>query len=171
MQGKTQIDHLSWNLTINWKLLGAMFFTLSKTVQALIFCESQPLIEKLLRAKILASPQTVQDSDFYLTHVLVGSALDLHLSVCVSVCVCVCDQLTKLFNIFGSGWDIFLKSFGDIPKMFVHYFQILVNFLYVCHSVILLTSLLKLDKYRDIFSSGWYIFLKIFGGIPWMLVH
>ena len=29
-------------------------------------------------------------------------------------------QLTKLFNIFGSGWDIFLKSFGDITRMFLH---------------------------------------------------
>ena len=66
---------------------------------------------------------------------LVGAALDLHLSVCVSVCVSVCGQLTKLFNIFGSAWDIFLKFFGDIPGMFVHKFQIISNFLYVCQSV------------------------------------
>ena len=38
----------------------------------------------------------------------------------VSVRPCVCGQLTKLFNIFGSGLDIFLKSSGDIPRMFVH---------------------------------------------------
>ena len=36
---------------------------------------------------------------------------------CVSVRMCVRLQLTKLFNISGSGWDIFLKSFliGDFP--------------------------------------------------------
>ena len=27
---------------------------------------------------------------------------------------------TQLVNIFDSGWYIFLKSFGDIPGMFVH---------------------------------------------------
>ena len=37
--------------------------------------------------------------------------------------------------------------------MLVHYFQIILNFLCVCQSVCLLTSLLKLDKYRDISSS------------------
>ena len=31
-----------------------------------------------------------------------------------------------------SWWDIFLKFFGDIPDMFVHYFQIITNFVYVC---------------------------------------
>ena len=40
--------------------------------------------------------------------------------VSLSVYVCVCDQLTKLFNIFGSGRDIFLKSFRDNPAMCLH---------------------------------------------------
>ena len=53
----------------------------------------------------------------------------------------------------------------------VHLFQIVLNFLYVCQSVIWLTFLLKLHKYWDISSSGWDIFLKFFGDIPGMLVH
>ena len=36
----------------------------------------------------------------------------------------------------------------------------LTNFLYVCQSISCLTSLLRLDKCRDIPCSGWYIFLK-----------
>ena len=55
--------------------------------------------------------------------------------------------------------------------MFVHLFQIILNFMYVCQSVSWLTSLLKLDKLKDMSSSGWDIFLKFFGDIPGMLVH
>ena len=55
--------------------------------------------------------------------------------------------------------------------MFLHKIQIFLNFLYVCQSFSWLTSLLKLDKYKDISSSEWYIFLKLFGDIPGMLVH
>ena len=65
----------------------------------------------------------------------------------------------------------FWNFFGDIAGMFVPYFQIISNFLYICQSVSWLTSLLKLNKSRDISSSGWYIFLKFFGDIPGMLVH
>ena len=57
------------------------------------------------------------------------------------------------------------------PGMLVHKLQITLNFLYVCQSVSWLTSLLKLDKYRHISSSGWDIFLNCFGDIPGMLVH
>ena len=60
---------------------------------------------------------------------------------------------------------------GDIPEMFVIFFQILKKFLYVCQSVSWLTSLLKLDKYRDISCSWWNIFLNFFGHIPEMFVH
>ena len=55
--------------------------------------------------------------------------------------------------------------------MFLHLFQIVVNFLYVCQSVSWLTSLLKLDKYRDISSSGRDIFLKFSGDTHGMLAH
>ena len=80
-------------------------------------------------------------------------------------------KLDKSRDISSSGWDIFLKFFGDIPGMLVHYFQIIPNFLYVCQSVSWLTHLRILDKYRDISSSAWDIFLIFFGDIPWMLVH
>ena len=50
--------------------------------------------------------------------------------------------------------------------MFLHFFQIVTHFLYVCQSISWLTSLLKLDKYRDISCSWWDIFLKVFGDIP-----
>ena len=80
-------------------------------------------------------------------------------------------KLDNYRDIFSSGWNIFWKFFGGIPGMFVHYFQIIPNLLYVCQSVSWLTSLLKLDKSRDISSSGWDIFLKFFEDIPRMLVH
>ena len=74
-------------------------------------------------------------------------------------------------NISCSGWEIFLKIFGDIPWMFLHHFPIIINCLYVCQSVSGLTSLLKLCKYRDITSSGWDIFLKSFGDFTGIFVH
>ena len=80
-------------------------------------------------------------------------------------------KLDKYRDISSSGWDIFPKFFGDIPGMLVHQFQIIPNFLYVCQSVSWLTHLLKLDKYRDISSSAWDIFLNFFGDISGMLVH
>ena len=95
----------------------------------------------------------------------------LVLSVCPSVSSFAFEQLTKLFDIFASGWHIFLKSFGDIPRMFLHYFQIIPYFLYVCQAVSWLTFLLKLYKYRDFSSSVWDIFLKFFGGIHGIFVH
>ena len=53
-------------------------------------------------------------------------------------------------GIARSGWAMFLKFFGHIPEMFVHFFEIILIFLYVCQSVIWLTFLLKLNKYWDI---------------------
>ena len=57
-------------------------------------------------------------------------------------------------DISGSECAIFLNLFGDIPRMLLHHFQRILNFLYGCQSVSWLTFLLKLDKYRDISSSG-----------------
>ena len=74
-------------------------------------------------------------------------------------------------DISCSGWDIFLKFFGDIPWMLVHYFQIILKFSYVSQSVCLLTSMLKLDKCRDISCFGWAISLEIFGDILRMFSH
>ena len=54
----------------------------------------------------------------------------------------------------------YLSDFlGDIPEMLAHFLQMTLNFLYVCQSVSLLTSLRKSDKYMDISSSGSDIFL------------
>ena len=50
---------------------------------------------------------------------IVGPALDILMSVCLSVHPCMHVQLTKLFNIFGSGWDIFLKFTENIYVVFV----------------------------------------------------
>ena len=80
-------------------------------------------------------------------------------------------KLDKYRDISGPEWAIFLKFFGDIPRILWHHFHIILNFLYVCQSVSWLTSLLKLDKYRDISSSAWDIFLNFFGDIPRMLLH
>ena len=80
-------------------------------------------------------------------------------------------KLDKYRHISGPEWDIFLKFFGDITGKLVHYSKIILNFLYVSQSFCLLTSILKLDKCRDIYSSRWDIFLKFFGDIPGMLVH
>ena len=50
--------------------------------------------------------------------------------------------------------EIFLKFFGDIPRMFLEYFQIIMNFMYICQSVSCLMSFLKLGLFRDFSSSG-----------------
>ena len=63
------------------------------------------------------------------------------------------------------------ELFGDIPRMLVHWFQIILHFFYVFQYVSWLTSLPKLYKYRDIFSSRWDIFLNYFADIHDMLVH
>ena len=72
-------------------------------------------------------------------------------------------KLDKYRDISSSVWDIFLKFFWGIPGMFVHLFQIILKFMYVCQSVSCLTSLLKLYKYRDISCSGQDIFQTFLG--------
>ena len=64
-----------------------------------------------------------------------------------------------------SFWNL-LETFLGCWKIF----QIILNFLYICHSVGRLISLLKIDKYRYIWSSGWDIFMEFFGDISGMLV-
>ena len=75
-------------------------------------------------------------------------------------------KLDKCRVISSSGWDIFLKFFGNIPAMLVHWFQIIQFFLHICHSGSWHTSFLELDRHRDISSFWLYIFLKSFGDIP-----
>ena len=80
-------------------------------------------------------------------------------------------KLDTYTEISSSEWDIFLISFWDIHGTFVHYFQIITIFLFLCQWASWLTSLLKLDKYRHSSGPEWDIFLKIFGDIPGMLLH
>ena len=70
-------------------------------------------------------------------------------NVCLSVCY-FAYFLTKIRQryISWSGWDIFLEFFEDIPETLVHWFQIILNFLFVCQSVSWHTTLLKSHKYR-----------------------
>ena len=76
--------------------------------------------------------------------------------VFLSVCYMAISllKLCKYRDIYSSGWYICLNFFGGLPGMFVHQIKIILNFLYVCHSVSWLTYLMKLCQYRDISSSG-----------------
>ena len=66
-----------------------------------------------------------------------------------------------------TGWDIFLIFWETFPGYF---WTIYKSFQISCLSVRWLTSLLKLGLNRDIPSSVRDVFLKIFRGIPGMLV-
>ena len=55
-------------------------------------------------------------------------------------------KLDKYKHISDSEWDIFVKMFGDIPRIFLHHFQIILNFSYVCQYVSRPTSLQKLGQ-------------------------
>ena len=63
-------------------------------------------------------------------------------------------RLDKDMGISSSGGDIFLKIFGGFPGIHLQLIQIILNIFYVCQSASWLTSLLKLDKCRDISRSG-----------------
>ena len=71
-------------------------------------------------------------------------------------------------NFETSGLVTFWFSGGQLLKPLV-LFHIILNFLYVRQSVSWSFSSLKLDKYRDISSSGSDIFLQFFGDISSML--
>ena len=80
-------------------------------------------------------------------------------------------KLYKYRDISISGRYIFLKFSGNIPRINLHQFLVILNVLYVCQSVSWLTLLLKLDKYRYTSSSGRDIFLKFSGDNPRMNLH
>ena len=63
-------------------------------------------------------------------------------------------KLDQYRDISYSGRVIFLNFFGDSPGMFLHYFQIITNFMYVFQAVSWFTSLEKLGLYRKISGSG-----------------
>ena len=84
-------------------------------------------------------------------------------------CMCISTSFIHLWLLDEiSFWNLLQK---DIPVMFVDFFQIIPNFLYVCKSASWLTSLLKLGSYRDISSSVGDISLNFFGGFPGMFVY
>ena len=72
--------------------------------------------------------------------------------VCLSVC-----QLAYFGTDSRPTWGYLLSLvryisdfFGEIPEMYVHFYQIITNFLYVCQSISWIIYQLKLGKYRDI---------------------
>ena len=84
-------------------------------------------------------------------------------------CLYICQSVSlltslmkwnKCMDISCFGWHICVKFFKTFRRFLVHYFQIVINFLFVCQSVSWLKSLLKLGQYRDISYPGWYIFWK-----------
>ena len=79
----------------------------------------------------------------------------LHHFPIITNCLYVCQSVSWLTSLLKlgkyrdmscPGWYIFLNFFWEIPRMFVHNFPIITNFLYVFRSFCWLTSLLKLGK-------------------------
>ena len=85
-------------------------------------------------------------------------------------------KLGQYRDISCPGQDIFLKTFGGNPGMFLHYFKIITNFLYVCQSFSWLTSLFYFDTmkmkawkkpFKGIFSSA---FAHLANAEPYILL-
>ena len=145
----------------------------------LCVCQSVSWLTSLLK---LGPYRDISFSWWYIFRRIFGHIPEMfvHFFWTLTIFLYVCQSISWLTNLlkFGpyrdiscSGWDIFQIFLGDIPEMFLHYFQIVTNFLYVCQSISWLTFSLKLGYYRDISSSWCDIFLKSFGNIPWMFVH
>ena len=91
------------------------------------------------------------------------------MSVSLLVCLLPYWNKTKLYLQF---WMRYLSGiFWDFPEVLVHCIQKNQISLYVHQSGSWQTSLMKSDNFRDIASSGWDIFLNLYGHIPGMLVH
>ena len=58
------------------------------------------------------------------------------------------------------------EIYGTPSGMFLHYFQIITNFLFVCQYAFWLTYLQKSGEYNDITSYGCMMFLNLFWHIP-----
>ena len=118
-----------------------------------------PFLPSFLRQKVENICQYwCQDSEIWRV-----ASLDIIIKIqeepnCLYVCQSV-SRLTSLLKLYkcriisSCVRDIFLKFFGHIPEIFIHFFWTLTNFFYVCQSVSWLTLLLKLEKYRNISSS------------------
>ena len=93
--------------------------------------------------------------------------------VCLSVCLFAYfhTEITQMQG-YLQFWMRYLSGiFWDLPEVLVHCIQKNQISFYVCQSGSWHTSLMKSDKFRDIASSGWDIFLNLYGHIPGMLVH
>ena len=127
-------------------------YTSSKCLQILYVCQSVSWLTYLLKwgqYRDISCPGWDTFLNFF------GDIpwMFLHYSQTMTHFLYVCNSvrwLTSLLklaqyrDISCSGWDMFLTFFLDIPRMFVQYFQIITNFLFVCQSVSWLTLLLKL---------------------------
>ena len=67
-------------------------------------------------------------------------------------------KLHKSSDISSSGWYIFLKFFGDIPMIFLNYFQIIPFF--VCVSVCQLAYLLTESGLTEEYVQFWMIYIS-----------
>ena len=69
-------------------------------------------------------------------HVMFVHIMLIFLCVCQSVSwFNFLPKLCSYRDISSSGWDIFLNFFGDNPSIYLEFFQIIMDFLYVCQSV------------------------------------
>ena len=86
--------------------------------------------------------------------------------VCLSVCSLphFLTDIMLTVDISSFAWYIFQIFFGEIPWMLVHLLQMILNFMYVCQSVCLLTSLPKLIKgiYPVLDEISFWTLLTIF---------
>ena len=137
-------------------------------MNCLYVCQSVILLTSLLK---LDKYGDISCSWWYIFLIFLGGIPEmcLHHFPIIAKCLYVCQSVSWLTSLLKldkcrfiscSWWDIFLNFFGDIPEVFVHWFQMLTNFLYVWQSVSWLTNWLKLGQYRDISCSGWEIFQK-----------
>ena len=90
---------------------------------------------------------------------------DSEFHVCLSVCL-FAYFLTKIRqrHISGSGWDIFLKFFGDIPEMLVHWFQIVLIYRFFGWENIWTNWIWKFSLFLSQFGYSFtYFWLMILG--------
>ena len=137
----------------------------------LYVCQSVSLLTSLLKLDIY---RNISSSGWHISEFFGGfPRMFIHLFQIIMNFLCVCQYVSRLISLLelykyrdisSSGWEIFLKCFGYIPGMLVHYFPIILNLMFVCQSVCLLTSLPKLDKgiSPDLDETSFWNFLKTF---------
>ena len=94
---------------------------------------------------------------------LVGSALDLHLSVCLCVCVCMRHQLTKLFIYFvldEISFSNLLEAFLGCMWTSSTSFNISWMFMVLLWIILLLKSSQHSHKNQVLYEMSFWIFLE-----------